>query len=137
MVIYDLGRGFIILQREDLKLLDDLASSGLVQPSQTGLLQALRREVEHNIEGMNHVIGRLAADFPKAYNHALTQKAIRMVLSNERRTIRQMQADGVLSDKDAAQYFARVDERSDEVNSFTHTIPASILRWFFQHRGRK
>lgn len=137
MVIYDLGRGFIILQREDLKLLDDLASSGLVQPSQTDLLQALRREVEHNIEGMNHVIGRLAADFPKAYNHALTQKAIRMVLSNERRTIRQMQADGVLSDKDAAQYFARVDERSDEVNSFTHTIPASILRWFFQHRGRK
>ena len=74
---------------------------------------------------------------PQYQRLGIAQKAIRMVLSNERRTIRQMQADGVLSDKDAAQYFARVDERSDEVNSFTHTIPASILRWFFQHRGRK
>lgn len=137
MVIYDLGRGFIILQRENLKLLDELASSGVVQADQLGLLQTLRQEVEHNIASMNRLIERLSADFPKAYNHALTQKAIRMVLSNERRTIRQMQADGVLSDKDAARYFARVDERSDEVNSFTHTIPASILRWFFLHRRRK
>lgn len=137
MVIYDLGRGFIILQREDLKLLDDLASSGVVQPGQTALLQTLRHEVEHNIESMNRVISRLSADFPKAYNHALTQKAIRMVLSSERRTIRQMQSDGVLSDKDAVPYLARLDERSDEVNSFTHTIPASILRWLFQRRRQK
>lgn len=135
MVIYDLGRGFIILQREDLKLLDELVSSGVVQPGQAALLQTLRREIEHNIESMNRVISRLSADFPKAYNHALTQKAIRMMLSNERRVIRQMQTDGVLSDKDAAQYYARVDERSDEVNSFTHTIPASILRWLF-HRQK-
>ena len=131
MVICDLGRGFIILQKEDLKLLGELENSDLLTPEQKNTLGLLRQEVNRNIEQMDALIGKLAHDFPKAYNHALTQKAIRMLLSNERRTIRQMQSEGLLSDKDAEALFEKVNERTDEVNSFTHTIPASILRWIF------
>ena len=80
---------------------------------------------------MNTLIQKLATDFPGAYRHALTHKAIRMLLSNEKRTIRQMQGGSVVSEKDAEPLLNNVDERSDKVNSFSHTIPASILRWMF------
>lgn len=131
MVIHDLGRGFIILQKEDLKLLDELEHSDLLTDEQKTGLNTLKEEVHQNITAMNALIQKLAADFPGAYRHTLTHKAIRMLLSNEKRTIRQMQNGGVVSEKDAEPLLANVEERSDRVNSFSHTIPASILRWMF------
>ena len=131
MIIHDLGRGFIILQKEDLKLLDELSHSDLLTNEQKTGLETLKEEVRLNITTMNTLIQKLATDFPGAYRHALTHKAIRMLLSNEKRTIRQMQGGGVVSEKDAEPLLNNVDERSDKVNSFSHTIPASILRWMF------
>lgn len=128
-VVHDLGRGFIILQKEDLKLLDDLESSNMLSGEQKVVLKTLRAEIQHNLDTMNGILNKLANDFPKAYKHALTQKATRMLLCNERRNIRQLQTDGMLSDKDAEQLDERVDERSEKLNSLSHTIPASFVRW--------
>lgn len=136
-VVYDLGRGFIILQKEDLKLLDELKTSDLISEEQKANLEILRQEISTNITQMNEVITKLSHDYPKAYRHALTQKSIRMLLSNERRTIRQLQDDGVLSEKDAEPLIKRIDEQADEVNSFSHTLPASILRWLFFIKRKK
>ena len=110
-VVHDLGRGFIILQKEDLKLLDDLEGSNMLSGEQKVVLKTLRAEIQHNLDTMNGILNKLANDFPKAYKHALTQKATRMLLCNERRNIRQLQTDGMLSDKDAEQLYERVDER--------------------------
>ena len=120
-VVHDLGRGFIILQKEDLKLLDDLEGSNMLSGEQKVVLKTLRAEIQHNLDTMNGILNKLANDFPKAYKHALTQKATRMLLCNERRNIRQLQTDGMLSDKDAEQLYERVDERSEN--------PASLIRW--------
>lgn len=128
-VVHDLGRGFIILQKEDLKLLDDLEDSNMLSGEQKVVLKTLRAEIQHNLDTMNGILNKLANDFPKAYKHALTQKATRMLLCNERRNIRQLQTDGMLSDKDAEQLYERVDERSEKLNSLSHTIPASFVRW--------
>ncbi|WP_455998023.1 cation:proton antiporter [Phocaeicola barnesiae] len=128
-VVHDLGRGFIILQKEDLKLLDDLEGSNILSGEQKVVLKTLRAEIQHNLDTMNGILNKLANDFPKAYKHALTQKATRMLLCNERRNIRQLQTDGMLSDKDAEQLYERVDERSEKLNSLSHTIPASFVRW--------
>lgn len=128
-VVHDLGRGFIILQKEDLKLLDDLEGSNMLSGEQKVVLKTLRAEIQHNLDTMNGILNKLANDFPKAYKHALTQKATRMLLCNERRNIRQLQTDGMLSDKDAEQLYERVDERSEKLNSLSHTIPASFVRW--------
>jgi hypothetical protein len=35
----------------------------------------------------------------------------------------------MLSDKDAERLYERVDERSEKLNSLSHTIPASFVRW--------
>lgn len=128
-VVHDLGRGFIILQKEDLKLLDDLEGSKMLSGEQKVVLKTLRAEIQHNLDTMNGILNKLANDFPKAYKHALTQKAARMLLCNERRNIRQLQTDGMLSDKDAEQLYERVDERSEKLNLQSHTIPASLIRW--------
>lgn len=128
-VVHDLGRGFIILQKEDLKLLDDLEGSNMLSGEQKVVLKTLRAEIQHNLDTMNGILNKLANDFPKAYKHALTQKATRMLLCNERRNIRQLQTDGMLSDKDAEQLYERVNERSEKLNSLSHTIPASFVRW--------
>lgn len=128
-VVHDLGRGFIILQKEDLKLLDDLEGSNMLSGEQKVVLKTLRAEIQHNLDTMNGILNKLANDFPKAYKHALTQKATRMLLCNERRNIRQLQTDGMLSDKDAEQLYERVDERSEKLNSLSHAIPASFVRW--------
>ena len=128
-VVHDLGRGFIILQKEDSKLLDDLEGSNMLSGEQKVVLKTLRAEIQHNLDTMNGILNKLANDFPKAYKHALTQKATRMLLCNERRNIRQLQTDGMLSDKDAEQLYERVDERSEKLNSLSHTIPASFVRW--------
>lgn len=136
-VVYDLGRGFIILQKGSLKLLEDLRASEWVTGEQDSVLDTLREEINDNINRMSAFINNLADNFPKAYGHALTIKSIRMLLSNERRTVKQLINNGMLSEKDAERILDDIDERTDEINSFSHTFTASFLRWLFFIKKKK
>lgn len=136
-VVYDLGRGFIILQKGSLKLLEDLRASEWVTGEQDSVLDTLREEINDNINRMSAFINNLADNFPKAYGHALTIKSIRMLLSNERRTVKQLINNGMLSEKDAERLLDDIDERTDEINSFSHTFTASFLRWLFFIKKKK
>lgn len=136
-VVYDLGRGFIILQKGSLKLLDDLRASEWVTGEQDSVLDTLREEINDNINRMSAFINNLADNFPKAYGHALTIKSIRMLLSNERRTVKLLINNGMLSEKDAERLLDDIDERTDEINSFSHTFTASFLRWLFFIKKKK
>lgn len=136
-VVYDLGRGFIILQKGSLKQLDDLRASEWVTGEQDSVLDTLREEINDNINRMSAFINNLADNFPKAYGHALTIKSIRMLLSNERRTVKQLINNGMLSEKDAERLLDDIDERTDEINSFSHTFTASFLRWLFFIKKKK
>lgn len=136
-VVYDLGRGFIILQKGSLKLLDDLRASEWVTGEQDSVLDTLQEEINDNINRMSAFINNLADNFPKAYGHALTIKSIRMLLSNERRTVKQLINNGMLSEKDAERLLDDIDERTDEINSFSHTFTASFLRWLFFIKKKK
>lgn len=126
-VAYDLGRGFIILQKNSLKLLDELASSGMLSVAQQDCAKELRTELNRNIALMENQLQRIAQEFPKAYKHAITIKAIRMLLNNERRTVLQLQAEGVLSDDETEPILESIAERKDSLISFWHTLPGYIL----------
>ena len=136
-VVYDLGRGFIILQKGSLKLLEDLRASEWVTGEQDSVLDTLREEINDNINRMSAFINNLADNFPKAYGHALTIKSIRMLLSNERHTVKQLISNGMLSEKDAERILDDIDERTDEINSFSHTFTASFLQWLFFIKKKK
>ena len=135
--IYDLGRGFIIIQKEDLKLLEELQTSDLLSKEQKHVLDTLRQEVSHNIQEMESLINELAESFPRAYRHALTQKSIRMLLSNERLQIRQLISNGILSEKDAETLFESVDERADKLNRFQNTTIGTVLRHLLKTSQQK
>lgn len=130
--IYDLGRGFLIIQKDDLKLLEELQTSDLLSEVQKQVLDTLREEISHNIEEMETLINELAESFPKAYRHALTQKSIRMLLSNERRTVRQLVSSGILPEKDAEPLLEHIDERADKLNTFQNTTVGTLLRHLFK-----
>ena len=130
-----MGRGFIILQKEDLKFLDELKNSDLL--NEQSIVNTLKEEINQNIKAMSELIDSLAINFPKAYKHALTLKSIRMLLSNERRTIKQMESNGVISEKDAEGLLEKVDERTDELNTFRYTIPGTILRRLFRKSSKE
>ena len=135
-VVYDLGRGFLLLQKEDLKFLKELQDAELVSTHQEQVIQPIYEEIEHNISRTNDVLKQVALNFPKAYRHALTQKSIRMLLNHERKDIESMISSGVLTEKDAAPLLEDVSTRADEVNLFNHTILASLLKWTFKSRKR-
>ena len=135
--VYDMARGFIILQNEDLNLLNELNASELLTPEQKKRLDILRTEINHNIDRMNHVTLQLEQNYPKAYRHALTVKSIRMMLTYERRTIRKLQDDGVISEKDAERFIEKVDERTDQGNSFRYSVPGTLLRGILHAIGPK
>ena len=120
-----------------MKLIDELKGSNLLDEEQKAVLGILKKEIENNITRMDYVINELADEFPKAYGHALTLKSIRMLLSNEKRTVKQMISNGIITEKDAEPLFKNIEERADEVNSFSHTIPASLLRWVFFSKKTK
>lgn len=130
-----MGRGFIILQKEDLKFLDELKNSDLL--NEQSIVNTLKEEINLNIKAMSELIDSLAINFPRAYKHALTLKSIRMLLSNERRTIKQMESNGVISEKDAEGLLEKVDERTDELNTFRYTIPGTILRRLFRKSSKE
>lgn len=123
------------LQKEDLKFLDELKNSDLL--NEQSIVNTLKEEINLNIKAMSELIDSLAINFPRAYKHALTLKSIRMLLSNERRTIKQMESNGVISEKDAEGLLEKVDERTDELNTFRYTIPGTILRRLFRKSSKE
>ena len=136
VVVYDLGRGFLLLQKENLNFLNELKASELISADQGIILQPLYDEINHNIKRMETFLEGLAKDFPKAYQNALTQKSIRMLLNKEKHTIQEMVNNGILTEKDAEPLYDSVDTRSEEVNLFNHTMFASILKWTFRSHKR-
>lgn len=115
---YDLGRGFIVSQKNSLRLLDELAASDMFDENQKKALDLLKVEVQQNIMRIQQCIDRLAEDYPISYHCALTRKAIRMLLASERRRINQFVNDGLLSDDEAAVMYADIDERYGSLNTF-------------------
>ena len=111
--LYDLGHGFIALQRGDLALLNELAATQVTEEGQEEIWRTLRTEVERNIGRMERTMARLAENYPKAYRHALTDRAVRMLLGNERKTIGRLLAEGVLSPEGAETMLADTERRAD------------------------
>ena len=48
-----------------------------------------------------------------------------------------MESNGVISEKDAEGLLEKVDERTDELNTFRYTIPGTILRRLFRKSSKE
>lgn len=59
----------------------------------------------------------LSKEYPISYRCAVTRKAIRMLLANEKRQIEQFQNDGLLSSAEAQTITADLDERTLQIGT--------------------
>ncbi len=109
---YDLGRGFIIIEKESLKFVNDVSKASVLSDSKKEALQQLVNEIEENIRQIDHSITSLSKEYPISYRCAVTRKAIRMLLANEKRQVEQFQKDGLISDAEAKVMTEDLDERN-------------------------
>lgn len=114
---YDMGRGFVITQKESLKLVKDFSNSSVLSDSKKEALLQLVKEIEENVDRIEQSILNLSKEYPISYRCAVTRKAIRMLLANEKRQIEQFQNDGLLSSAEAQTITADLDERTLQIGT--------------------
>ena len=115
VMLSDLGRGFLSLQRDSQDELAALRNAGIPEAQARSIFSTLEAEVRENIERMRDCLDKLAADWPEAYSSALTSKAARMMLCNERRTVRNLTWDGVMCAKDGERCEESIDSRASRL----------------------
>ena len=115
---YDLGRGFIITQKEALKLVEEFEQSEVLSTAEKQALGQLRSEIQENINHIGEVLNSLSQEFPISYRCGVTRKAIRMLLANEKRAVNQFVKDGLLSEQEAKVLDDDLDERYDGLTTY-------------------
>lgn len=122
----DLGRGFLAAQRDSIEEIEDFRKSGaltggeigennLKEPEWEAIFEVLNREIQENIARMEGYLKTLSEDYPETFRQATTRKASRMLLCNERRTIKLLAEDGILPEKDASLLERDLDNRAGKL----------------------
>lgn len=116
---FDLGRGFLIVQKEEYRTLDELTASNTFSDAERERIQAIFHEIQENISRMEHLTETLREDFPVSFRHALTDKALRMLLCERRRTWTHFADMGLITEK----------ELSDHLDEISHQPrPDSVIK---------
>ena len=111
----DIGRGFLSLQRDSQDEIADMKSAEIPEELQKKLFSILGEEIRVNIDRMRKCLDDLAAAYPEEYSKAMTMKAARMMLCNERHVIRNLTYDGIMSKKDGDMMEDSIDTRSEKL----------------------
>ena len=91
-------------------------------------LKAIRKEIESNISRMDVVLNRIAEHYPRAYRHALTHIAIRMLLSDEQRRLVRLVEQGILSEEGAQSLSQSTAARRSQLTNFSHSTFYLLFR---------
>ncbi|HIW10062.1 MAG TPA: sodium:proton antiporter [Candidatus Rikenella faecigallinarum] len=108
---YDLARGLIHSQRTSITLLDELEASGSFDQEDIRKLEMLRREVKRNMDESQAIMDLIAKHYPSSYRLAITQKTVRMLISNEKATVTQMLHEGLVAPDDVQSMLADINKR--------------------------
>ena len=119
---YDLGRGFLILQKETQKTLNELLTAKSFSDDERMEIQAINNELHENVCNMEMQLHKLREDFPISYCHALTNKAIRMLLCQRRRTWNHYAEMGLITTKELNVQIDEINQSSPSSGIFKQWI---------------
>lgn len=111
--LFDIGRGFLNLQRDSLEELSAMRRPDLPEELQREIFPILFDEVQSNIAKMKAALATLSTDYPQYYAQSLTVRAARMMLSNQRHTVQSLLSDGVMLKKDAETIDGQIEKKAD------------------------
>ena len=111
--LFDIGRGFLNLQRDSLEELSAMRRPDLPEELQREIFPTLFDEVQSNIAKMKAALATLSTEYPQYYAQSLTVRAARMMLSNQRHTVQSLLSDGVMLKKDAETIDGQIKKKAD------------------------
>lgn len=111
VAVYDVARGLIHAQRTSMTLLDELEASGSFGNEDIRKLEILRGEVRKNIDESQSIMDMIAEHYPNSYRLAITQKTVRMLISNEKATVAQMLHEGLVTPDDVQSMIDDIKKR--------------------------
>ena len=97
---YDTLRGFIIMHRNALTMVDTLRQSPTLEATEMQAIQLVETELQANIDIAQKQFDVLESDFPEAFTKAVNDKVKRLLLSQEVQAVKELMAAGMLSDED-------------------------------------
>lgn len=109
---YDTLRGFIIMEREAIKVADELADSLKAQTNGKEIIEIIVREIESNIRMAEAQFDLLEKSFPIGYRMAVNSKAKRMLLRKERGLVKELVQSGMLDDEAEAAMLEKIESMS-------------------------
>ena len=93
--------------------------------------KVIHKEIEENISRMDAVRERVIKRYPKAYRHAVTHIAIRILLSDEKRKVERFGQQGVLTEEEVSALEHTLDVRRGQLSGFTHSTFYLTLKKLF------
>ena len=115
---YDLGRGFLILQKEAQKTLNELLTAKTFSDAERMGIQIVANELQENVCSMEMQLNALRDDFPISFSCALTNKAVRMLLCERRRTWVHYAEMGLITDKELSSQLDDINLQSPSADMF-------------------
>ena len=100
--LFDLGSAFLAMQRDSIEEIQDFRKYDAFKGRADSIFETLLGEINQNISLTNKYLSEIASSYPQLHRNASTQKAVRMLLANERKCVHILAEDGILSKKDAA-----------------------------------
>lgn len=94
-----------------MTLLDELEASGSFGNEDIRKLEILRGEVRKNIDESQSIMDMIAEHYPNSYRLAITQKTVRMLISNEKATVAQMLHEGLVTPDDVQSMIDDIKKR--------------------------
>ncbi|MGM9748742.1 MAG: hypothetical protein ACI3ZN_08060, partial [Candidatus Cryptobacteroides sp.] len=107
--LFDLGGAFLAMQRDSLEEIQDFRRYGVFRDRADEIFKQLVGEIEENIANMESYLQKISEAYPELYCKALTDKATRMLLSNEKKFVHLLAEDGILTEKDASRMETSID----------------------------
>ncbi|MGN1230082.1 MAG: cation:proton antiporter [Prevotella sp.] len=124
VVTYDLGRGFLILQKEAQKTLNELLTAKSFSDAERRGIQAVANELQEIVCSVEMQLNALRDDFPVSFCCALTSKAVRMLLCERRRTWSHYAETGLITAKELSTQLDNINQSSPSIGVFKQWMNA-------------
>ena len=106
--LFDLGEAFLAMQKDSLEEIQDFRRYEVFKGRADGIFDKLLEEINENISITEGYLKKISEAFPELHCKALTEKATRMLLSNEKKFVRLLAEDGILTEKDDSRMEASI-----------------------------
>ena len=107
--LFDLGGAFLAMQRDSLEEIQDFRRYDAFRDRADAIFKQLVGEIQENIANTESYLHKISDAYPELHCKALTDKATRMLLSNEKKFVHLLAEDGILTEKDASRMEASIN----------------------------